>query len=230
MTLSSVDWPEPDGPVIASQSPCSSARSTPVRAWTTGPVPYCFPTPMSSRTLARRTASTPAPRAAVLRSRTLMSIGALRILVPDDHELARLEPALDRGDLDVAAGRQPGRDRKVLERAVVLDLDPRAPVGGEGQRADRHRRDRPARRLDRDGDPHGEALEPHRRLVDLDLEVDVEAVDPARAGRAGHHLDHARRPDAERPLVEGHAHPRPDERRGIERQGGIDGELVVRDR
>ena len=51
MMLSRVDFPAPDGPVMANQSPRCNDKSTSTSACTTGSVPYCLPILVSSSTL-----------------------------------------------------------------------------------------------------------------------------------------------------------------------------------
>jgi hypothetical protein len=100
-------------------------------------------------------------------------LARLGILGADDDELTGLERPVDRPDLDVAVGGQARLHDEVLERAVLLDLDPRRPVRRERERADGDCDDGALGRLDRDREPQREALERRRRLVDADLEVDV---------------------------------------------------------
>src|SRR5215213_2865063 len=119
MMLSRVDLPEPEGPVIASQSPRATARSTSASAFTATSVPNRLPTLLSSRTVAERADASPTPRSATPRPCTVISLGALGNLVSDDDKLAWLEcGAAGRSDLDVPPGREPGRHRHVFQRAA----------------------------------------------------------------------------------------------------------------
>ena len=92
-------------------------------------------------------------------------------------------------DLDEAIGGQSRLDHDEVESAVLFHLDPGCPVGGERQRADRNDCHGAVCRFDRDCEAQGETLEPRRRLVDANLQVEVVSVDASRTGSTGHSFD-----------------------------------------
>ena len=124
MTLSSVDFPAPDGPVIESHSPRSSARSTSTSAWTAGSLPYVLQTLFSS--------STRVVEKGYVRSRHGYFSG-LSVLsttsVTHNDELTRLELPFNRLHFDKTVGYQSRFDRDVLQRAfIILDLHSRSSI------------------------------------------------------------------------------------------------------
>src|SRR5438552_15852865 len=177
MMLSSVDFPEPDGPVIASQSPRSSSRSLSTSAVTTGSISKFLQTLSSSST---RLAAMEQRSSASGSWCSCMSASSIRVLVAHDHELPWAKFAS--GHFDISARGQPGRHRHIFKNTFVLDLNARRAVGRQRYGADRNGGDRAMRGVDRNGEAHGNAVELQRGLVHPRLEVDVEAVDTPRAG------------------------------------------------
>src|SRR5262245_34643300 len=122
MMLSSVDLPEPDGPVIVSHSPRSTMRSMSTSAVTTGSTSKFRQTLVSSSTLLSAMEQRSSATGSCTRSTSAPAI----VLVADDDELAWTEPAgVGGGDFDVAAGGEARRHGHVFEHAFVVDLDPR---------------------------------------------------------------------------------------------------------
>src|SRR5262245_42472427 len=149
MMFSIVDFPEPEGPVIASQSPRSTTRSTSTSAVTTGSISKSLQIFSSSNT---RLSVTEQRSSAAGSWWSCTSASTLGILVAHDDHLPRSELAA--GHLDVAARGQPGGDRYVFKHPLVLDLDARRTVGRQGERADWNRGDRAVCAVERDGEAH----------------------------------------------------------------------------
>src|SRR6266446_166579 len=126
MMFSSVDFPEPDGPVIASQSPRSSMRSMSTRAVTTGSISKFLQILLSSNTLLAATEQRSSARGSWRRS---MSASSVRVLVAHDHLLPGGKLASGRGHLDIATRGQAGRHRHIFKETFVLDLNARRAVG-----------------------------------------------------------------------------------------------------
>src|SRR6266481_4047924 len=199
MMFSSVDLPDPEGPVIASQSPRLTTRSISTSAVTTGSKSKLLQTLLSSSTLLSATEQRSSAIGSWCRS---TSASPIRILVAHDHELPGDKLAFGRCHFDIATRGQAGRHGHIFKNAFILDLDARCAVGGQGHGADRNGGDGTLRGLDRNGEPHGNAVQLQGCLVDSRLEVEVEAVDTACAWRGRDHRDHARGLDPERLLVD----------------------------
>src|SRR5262245_6443165 len=113
MMFRRVDFPEPDGPVIASQSRCSTSRPTSVRAVTTGSIWKVLQILASSNTVL---AVTERRSSAGNSWWSCMSASTVRVLVADNDTLPWRE--LLAGHFDIAAGGEPGLDGDEFEAAA----------------------------------------------------------------------------------------------------------------
>src|SRR3712207_6358967 len=104
-----VDFPDPDGPTIATHSPGHTRSSTPRSASTAGSTPYRRHTSLSSTT-----------GAAVVSGRAIHASSEA-----DHHAISRLERSLDGGHFDEPARGQPGFDSHELEPVARGSLDSR---------------------------------------------------------------------------------------------------------
>ena len=89
--FSSVDFPEPDGPVIDSHSPRRNTRSTSINASTAGSVPNCLHTLRRSRTRSTEAADRhlwPSPHGFIDRRR-------LGCFIAHHHELTGRESPIE---------------------------------------------------------------------------------------------------------------------------------------
>src|SRR5712691_7069862 len=134
--LSSVDLPEPDGPVIDSHSPRRSVRSISINACTAGSVPKCLQILRSRKTssaaalIASAVLLIDSPTGGrVASSCDIKSASGFHHLVAHDNELAGRQPPVVGGHLHVTAHGQARLNRDVFEIVAALDLHARGSVG-----------------------------------------------------------------------------------------------------
>ncbi len=119
------------------------------------------------------------------------------------HHLAGREPLIGRVNLDIATRRKPWLHGDVFLPAAAIDQHARRSVGGKRHRAGRHGDNR-ALRWFRSGltDGRRNLARSTGVALHLDPEIEVVAIHAARAGCVRHRLNDAVRLDAKRLLVD----------------------------